>query len=321
MIHRLAIPTPFRVGPVNCYLVEDDPLTLVDVGPNSGASLVALEDALREHGHRVEDLERIVITHHHTDHLGLVGILAERSGADVCALDLLAPVVEDFAGYAERSDELARTLMLRNGIEPDVVTALVAVSRAYRGYGGSAPVTRHLQHGGELGFAGRRFEVLHRPGHSPGDTVFFDAADGTLIAGDHLIKQISSNPLIAPPLDGSTERPRALLSYLESMRETQRLPVTTVLPGHGEPFEGHAAVIEDRFAMHERRAAKILGLLEEPRSAHEIAQAIWGNVAVTQAFLTLSEVLGHVDLLLERGEVVEAEQDGVVRWAKSRSSS
>ena len=97
MIHRLAIPTPFRVGPVNCYLVEDDPLTLVDVGPNSGASLVALEDALREHGHHVEDLERIVITHHHTDHLGLVGVLAERSGADVCALDLLAPVVEDFA--------------------------------------------------------------------------------------------------------------------------------------------------------------------------------------------------------------------------------
>ena len=57
VIHRLAIPTPFRVGPVNCYLVEDDPLTLVDVGPNSGASLVAVEDALREHGHQVEDLD------------------------------------------------------------------------------------------------------------------------------------------------------------------------------------------------------------------------------------------------------------------------
>jgi glyoxylase-like metal-dependent hydrolase (beta-lactamase superfamily II) len=321
VIHRLAIPTPFRVGPVNCYLVEDDPLTLFDVGPNSGASLVAVEDGLREHGHRVEDLERIVITHHHTDHLGLVGVLAERSGAEVCALDLLAPVVEDFKGYAERSDELARTLMARNGIGPDVVTALVAVSRAYRGWGGSAPVTQRLHDGGELAFAGRSFAVLHRPGHSPGDTVFFDAADGTLIAGDHLIKQISSNPLIAPPLDGSDERPRALLAYLESMRKTRELPVTTVLPGHGDPFGGHVAVIDDRFAMHERRAAKILGLLEEPRSAHEIAQAIWGNVAVTQAFLTLSEVLGHIDLLVERGEVVDAEQDGVVRWAKSRSSS
>ena len=65
--------------------------------------------------------------------------------------------------------------------------------------------------------------------------------------------------------------------------------------------------------MHERRARKIRGLLAEPEAAHEIAQALWGNVAVTQAFLTLSEVLGHVDLLLERGEVREEETGGVVR--------
>ena len=137
-IHRLPIPTPFRVGRVNCYLIEDDPLTLVDVGPNSARILVALEDALREHGRRLEDLERVVITHQHTDHLGLVGIIAERSGAEVCALDLLAPVVEDFNVHADHNDELAQALMLRHGIARDVVTALAAMSRAYRGWGGSA---------------------------------------------------------------------------------------------------------------------------------------------------------------------------------------
>ena len=167
MIHGLPIPTPFRVGRVNCYLIEDDPLTLVDVGPNSGESLTALEAALREHSQRVEDLERIVITHHHSDHLGLVGILAERSGAEVCALDLLAPVVEDFGAYAERNDELAQALMRRHGIGTDVVTVLAAVSKAYRGWSGSAPVSRRLTDGGELGFASRTFDVLHRPGHSP----------------------------------------------------------------------------------------------------------------------------------------------------------
>jgi glyoxylase-like metal-dependent hydrolase (beta-lactamase superfamily II) len=319
VIRRLPIPTPFRVGRVNCYLISDDPLTLVDVGPNSGASLVALEAALREHDTSVEELERIVITHHHTDHLGLVGILAERSGAEVCALAALAPVVEDFDGYADRNDAYAQALMRRHGIGPDVVTALAAVSRAYRGWSGSAPVSRPLQDGGELGFARRTFEVLHRPGHSPGDTVFFDRADGTLLAGDHLIRHISSNPLIAYPLCGEPrERPKALLTYLDSLRRTAGMPVRTVLPGHGDPFGGHAQLIEERFAMHERRARKILGLIEErPRSAHEIAQAIWGNVAVTQAFLTLSEVLGHIDLLLARGEVAETESDGTVVWTKS----
>ena len=96
------------------------------------------------------------------------------------------------------------------------------------------------------------------------------------------------------------------------------MPVRTVLPGHGDEFGEHAALIDERFAMHERRARKIAGLIaEQPRSAHALAQAIWGNVAVTQAFLTLSEVLGHIDLLVERGEVVETDVDGIAVWAKS----
>jgi hypothetical protein len=88
-----------------------------------------------------------------------------------------------------------------------------------------------------------------------------------------------------------------------------------VLPGHGEPVTDHAALIDDRVAMHERRAHKIRGLIaERPSTAYEIAQALWGNVAVTQAYLTLSEVLGHADLLLDRGEIREAEVGGVVRY-------
>jgi hypothetical protein len=89
-----------------------------------------------------------------------------------------------------------------------------------------------------------------------------------------------------------------------------------VLGGHGEPVTDHVALIDQRFAMHERRAEKILELVgERPRSAHEIATELWGNVAVTQAFLTLCEVLGHVDLLLERGLVAEVESGSVAVFA------
>jgi glyoxylase-like metal-dependent hydrolase (beta-lactamase superfamily II) len=226
-------------------------------------------------------------------------------------------VIEGFAEHAESDDEMAEALMLRHGIPADVVTALRAVSRMARGWGGSTTVTTRLAAGQQLEFAGRAFEVLHRPGHSPSDTVFFDHADGTLVAGDHLIKHISSNPLISKPLDGSgeDERPRALLTYMASLRATREMPVERVLPGHGDEFSGHAELIDERFALHERRARKIRGLLEgRPLTAHEVAQSLWGNVAVTQAFLTLSEVLGHVDMLLERGEVRELEDGGVIRF-------
>ena len=90
-IRCLTIPTPFPVGPVNVYLLEDEPLTLVDSGPNSAKALDELEQALAALGHAVEDLELLVISHQHMDHFGLASILARRSGAEVAALDVLAP--------------------------------------------------------------------------------------------------------------------------------------------------------------------------------------------------------------------------------------
>jgi hypothetical protein len=79
----------------------------------------------------------------------------------------------------------------------------------------------------------------------------------------------------------------------------------------------HARLIDERFELHERRAARIGALLAGgPRSAHEIAHALWGGVAVTQAYLTLCGVLGHVDLLVARGEIQEIEADEVVRFQR-----
>lgn len=313
-VRCLAVPTPFAVGRVNCYLIEDHPLTLLDTGPNSATSLTSLEASLEAHGHRVEDLRRIVVTHQHIDHIGLVEILAKRSGAEVCALDRLAPWLADYKRQMEANDGFSAEIMLRNGIPQDVVYALRAVSASFRAWGAAAHVTRQLAEGELLQFASRSWRVLHRPGHSPSDTVFFDEASGELFGGDHLLKRISSNPLISMPLDGSSERrPRALMTYLDSLRQTRAMELNVVFAGHGEPVEDHRAIIDERFRMHERRADKLYGLIEKrPSNAYELAQGMWGNVAVTQAFLTLSEVLGHVDLLIDEDRVAEREADGVV---------
>jgi glyoxylase-like metal-dependent hydrolase (beta-lactamase superfamily II) len=319
VIRCLPVPTPFAVGRVNVYLVEDDPLTLVDTGPNSGTSLTTLEAALAEHGHRVEDLERIVVTHQHIDHIGLVQILADRSGAEVVALEALKPWLETYREGMEAEDAFSEAIMARNGIPQDVRMALRSVSVAFRAWGAAATVTQTVRDGDTIEFADRSWTVHHRPGHTPSDTVFHDAQRAELIAGDHLIRHISSNPLISRPLGGgdATERPQALVIYMQSLAQTREMELTRVLPGHGEEIHDHRDLIDERFRMHERRARKMLKLIaERPRTAYELAQAMCGNVAVTQAYLTLSEVLGHVDLLLNDGQVAEiTDDDGVVRFA------
>ena len=324
-IHCLAIPTPFQVGRVNTYLIEDDPLTLIDSGPNSGTALDELERALAARGHRVEDLELLVISHQHIDHLGLASILARRSGAEIAALDLLAPRIEHWKEGMDADDAFAERIMAENGIPQDVRYALLAVSQSYRAWGGSATVTRPLAAGSELVLRDRTLRVLHRPGHSPSDTIFHDEARRIVLGADHLIKHISSNPLISRPLDAHTagdngeppDRPHALEIYIESLRATRAMQnVDFVLAGHGEPVTDHVALIDERFALHRRRAQKIRRLIaQRPSTAYEIAQSLWGNVAVTQAYLTLSEVLGHVDVLIAEGQVTEQRDGELVRFA------
>ncbi len=326
-IHRLAIPTPFQVGRVNAYLIEDSPLTLVDSGPNSAKALDELEQALAARGHAIEDIELLIVTHQHIDHFGLASILARRSGAEVAALDRLAPFLAHFGERAELDDLFAQQLMLRHGVPAEVVTALRAVSASFRAWGSAVEVSRPLADGAELHLRDRTLRALHRPGHSPSDTVFLDESRSILLSADHLIKHISSNPLLTRPLgageDGGDrtsgeERPKALLEYISSLELTRAMSLSIVLPGHGQPILDHVALIDERFRLHRRRAARINRLIAaEPRTAHEIANELWGNVAVTQAFLTLSEVLGHVDMLLADGLVVEREKDGVVRFAAS----
>jgi glyoxylase-like metal-dependent hydrolase (beta-lactamase superfamily II) len=313
-IHRLAIPTPFAVGRVNTYLIEDDPLTLVDSGPNSGRALDELQMRLHDRGYAIEDIELILVTHQHIDHIGLVEIVASHSNAEVAAIEAAVPFVQNYNTAAADDDRFAMDLMIRHGIPEEVARALGSVSAAFRGWGAKAKITRVLEDGEAIEFRDRTLEVRFRPGHSPSDTVFEDKERKMLLAADHLLGHISSNPLITRPRDDSP-RTQALVMYLESLRKTREMDLDLVLPGHGDPITDHRVLIDQRFEMHARRAEKLYDLIEErARTAHELAQALWGNIAVTQAFLTLSEVIGHTDLLVNDGRVREVDDDGVVRF-------
>ncbi|MGH2842388.1 MAG: MBL fold metallo-hydrolase [Solirubrobacteraceae bacterium] len=316
-IHRLPIPTPFAVGRVNCYLLIGEPLTLVDTGPNSGTSLDTLERMLAEHGVRIEDLELVVLTHQHMDHEGLLEIVARRSGAQVAAFAPLEPWLADHRASATADDTFAQAVMRRHGVPEEVNTVLGVVAAAYRAYGSRAVVSVRLHDGDGLTLGGQEWSVHHRPGHSPSDLVFREARGGTLIGGDHLLGHISSNALVSRPLTGeASPRPQPLVQYIASLEATREMELREVLPGHGDPVLDYVALIDERLSQHERRAAKILGLLRPgPLTAHQIALQMWGEVAVTQAYLTLSEVLGHLDLLVARDAVTEFEDEaGVARF-------
>lgn len=288
-------------------------------------SITALEEGLARIGLRVEDVEQVLLTHQHHDHVGLAATIRGRSGAQVAAVEPLARYLADYDLAMQRDDAYAVALMRRHGLDEQTVTTLDSVSRAFRRYSAGVHVDRPLRDGDELIAGGRRFTVRRRPGHSPTDTVFEDSSGELLIGGDHLLQRISSNPIAHVPIDdsdpvaiaASPDRPRPLVAYMESMRQTAaRDAGALVLPGHGEPFAGVADLVERRMAMHERRLRKIRRTVEGGCTAGDIGSLLWRQVPVTQAYLVLSEVLAHLDVLAQRGEVEEVDDGGgVARYA------
>jgi glyoxylase-like metal-dependent hydrolase (beta-lactamase superfamily II) len=322
-VHRIAVPTPFAVGRINCYLLTGEPLTLVDTGPNSGTSLDYLERGLAELAVRIEDLDLIVLTHQHMDHEGLLEILERRSGAQVAAFAPLVPWIADYRANTKGDDDYAKQMMRRHGLPDDIGLVLGILTAGMHSFGSKGTVTIPLLEGEMIRMGGRDYSVHHRPGHSPSDLVFFNAESGLLVGGDHLLAHISSNALLTRPLDGDTDgpRPRPLIDYSRSLRATGEMAVSTVLTGHGEEITDHRTLIETRLNDQDRRARKILKLISEtPLTAHQIAQRMWGEIAITQAYLTLSEVLGHLDLLLEAGSAQELDDAGVSRFGSSAAA-
>lgn len=309
-VSRIVVPTPWPVGPVNAYVIDDDPLTLVDTGPASPEAMAAVEAGLAARGRRVEDLERIVLSHQHTDHWGMTAALVARSGAEVCALEGFDTYMSRYPASLLDEDAFADDLLARHGAS--VAASGAAVYRGDLDFAAPVRTDRPLRDGDRLEFAGGALRVLHRPGHSPSDTVFLDEASGLMLGADHVMAR-RSVAVMAPPLGAAagTGRPPALADYRASLQATRALAVEVVLPGHGEPVRDPQATIVKRLSGYDRMTARVGAVTDaRPRTALEIARRVRG-AAVTDAsaFFLLCDVLGHLDELIGAGAVTELGDD------------
>jgi glyoxylase-like metal-dependent hydrolase (beta-lactamase superfamily II) len=316
MNDAIAIPIPLaHVGSVNAWLLRGDPVTLIDSGPREERALAALEAGLRREGLRVEDIELLLATHHHLDHVGLAATVQRRSGATVAVLDRTADYVAGYPAEVEEDRRFARALMRYHAV-PE---ALIAESEGFwdyiRGTTESVRAGVRLADGDRVQAGGRSLRVVARPGHSTTDTLFVDDRDGIAFVGDHLLATISSNTEICPPDRARDGRARSRLRYLANLELTAEMPLARLLTGHGAPVTEHRRLVDARLRDHRRRCERILAILDGgPRTAFDIACGLWpARTVMEQPLLVVWEVVGNLELLLAAGSVAErAGDDGSV---------
>ncbi len=300
----LAIPTPFYVGNVNVYLIKEEPLTLIDVGPKTKEASDALRDKLRHNGVQIADIRRIVLTHAHVDHCGL----AKQVRDEAKNAEIFVHNWESGHLFGDLNNGEQRNLMNRAGVPAEVFRKIQG------NFNQVGLLTDSISKGEfnelrdemELEFASGILKVLHTPGHTPGSCSFFREANRTLIAGDCVLKRITPNPIISPDPIDKNKRFKSLAEYLVSLAKIRSWSPTLIYGGHGEPIDDFEEIFHRYIRSIDERQKQIVELVSNGgTTAWDAANKLFPQAIDKDVhrFLAISEAVAHLDYAETEGKI------------------
>ncbi|MFK2824286.1 MBL fold metallo-hydrolase [Bacillus sp. B190/17] len=312
-IIKITLPTPFPVGDVNVFLIKGERLTLIDAGVKTASSFEALVTGLSEIGYTLDDIEQVVLTHHHPDHIGLLDFLPE--GTDVIGHPYCAKWLTKDPTFLQENLLFFRELFVQFGLPKEAEPVLKKIQSPLKFSSENSALTIAVREGDRLPGL-KDWRIFETPGHAQSHLVFLREKDGTLIGGDHILAAISSNPLIEPPFISGAERPKPQLQYNQSLKKMLELPIDIVYTGHGEEVKNVVPLIKSRLERQHERAMSVKEMLrEKPLTAFEVCMRLFPTVYKKEMSLTLSETAGQLDYLLDIGEAgVERDDKGVLSY-------
>jgi glyoxylase-like metal-dependent hydrolase (beta-lactamase superfamily II) len=306
-IYKIEVPIPFPLRSANIFFIDESPRTLIDTGIKTEASFEALERGLETIGFNLNSIERILITHGHIDHYGQAKRLHELSGA---------PIYIHSTEYGRirsimHSMGLLKIILLRNGVHEDLANEAIQYIQSAQKMADPIEEAFFLKDGDAISFKSMTWRSILCPGHSPGLLCFYWAERKILFTGDHLLKEVTPNPMLYVPIKGPLYQYPSLKQYLSSLEKIARLDTSLLLPGHGEEIQDAKGLIQKIFVHHQERMDRVLSILSNgEKTPYEIAMDLFPGIPPFEVFLGISEALGHLEILRERGMVRIQEKEG-----------
>lgn len=307
----LRLPLPMALDHVNVYALDDGAgWTVVDTGMMSRTS-IALWEALLAGPLAAKPVTRLIVTHHHPDHVGLAGWFQAR-GAEL----LITRTAWLYARMLvldtqERATPEALRYYTRAGLGPEALAAKAA-ERPFNFSDIVAPMPAgftRLEEGQMITAAGRRWQVRLGQGHAPDHATFWSMDDPLVLGGDQLLPSISANIGVyptEPEADPLGEWLASTAGFAAHARADQ-----LILPGHKLPFTGLPLRLRQMAENHEAALERLRAHLAVPRTAIECFVPIFKRALGPADFgLALVEAVAHLNYLHQRGEVARVLREG-----------
>ena len=311
-VYLLRMPLPFRLDHINLYLLEDPAgWTVVDCGLNADDVLVLWEGLLATFLQH-KPIQRIVVTHLHPDHIGLANQLQQKTGAPVFMTPREWQLAQDVFNLPTSNAAWIEMHYRRLGLEGEPLRTTARQASGYRRLVKTLPsAVRYLHEHETLEIGGRHWRILFGAGHSPASACLWDDSDRLLIAGDHVLPNITSNVNLL-----SVGPSNPLDDYLTSLRTFRELPCALLLPAHGLPTARYQERIDELIRHHEVRLEVLRNACSEPRTAADCVPMLFNaGLPDYQYFFAIGESASHLVYLSEHGHV---RMEGEFPWRFAR---
>jgi len=306
-IAKLTLPTPFPVGDVNAYLIKGDRLTLVDAGTKTQDSWKVFKSQLAELKLTPEDIEQVILTHDHPDHVGLLDFLP--SELEVYGHPLNERWINRTLEFESMHKKFYEKLFVQFGIPEQYFLPSLKVMKKTLVFSCDRSLSGTVTEG-DVPPALPGWRVIETPGHAQSHIVLLREKDGVMIAGDTILAGISPNPLLEPPLPGDSERPKPLVQYNASLKKLLKSPIGLVYTGHGAEITELHTLIEKRLARQHDRAMQVKKMLEgKELTVFQICTLLFPSVYERELNLTISETVGQLDYL-QSLDVISVREEG-----------
>ncbi|HUZ88922.1 MAG TPA: MBL fold metallo-hydrolase [Candidatus Acidoferrales bacterium] len=315
-VWRLSLPMPWSpLGSVHCYLFpRGDRVDMIDCGLKTEDSAQMVQSAVERLGGVGARVGNLVVTHIHPDHYGGAGEIVSRDSSELYIHRLEVPMIRPrYREVGPLLHEIVEYFVV-HGVPNSEAELMKDTSMGLLQF--VVPVLPTVQlDGSELLRLGRReLRVVWTPGHSPGHVCLFDASDGLLFAGDHLLPNESPNIGLHPQ-----STPNPLDDFLAGLVALLALSPQVVLPSHGGVFNDPGRRVDELFAHHQRRKSQIEQIVAGgAQSGWEVARSVWGPRDPHSMRLALQEGLAHLQSLAYEARVEKRVEARRVMWRPPR---